>query len=51
MVNSTDSSEEEIKANFETLVTSNRLEASVDGNDDDKKGKKMKRQNRIIAEN
>lgn len=49
--NSTDSSEEEIKANFETLVTSNRLEASVEGNDDDKKGKKMKRQNRIIAEN
>ena len=51
LVNSTDSSEEEIKANFETLVTSNRLEASVEGNDDDKKGKKMKRQNRIIAEN
>lgn len=51
LVNSTDSSEEEIKANFETLVTSNRLEASVEGNGDDKKGKKMKRQNRIIAEN
>ena len=42
-VNSTDSSEEEIKANFEPLVTPNRPEASVEGNDDDKKGKKMKR--------
>ena len=42
-VNSTDSSEEEIKANFEPLVTPNRQEASVEGNDDDKKGKKMKR--------
>ena len=41
-VNSTDSSEEEIKANFEPLVTPNRPVASVEGNDD-KKGKKMKR--------
>lgn len=42
-VNSTDSSEEEIKANFEPLVTPNRPEASVEGNDDDIKGTKMKR--------
>ena len=43
LVNSIDSSEEEIKANFEPLVTPNRPEASVEGNDDDKKGKKMTR--------
>lgn len=49
--NSTDSSEEEIKANLEPLVTPNRPEASVEGNDDDKKGKKMERKNLIIAEN
>ena len=36
-------SEEEIKANFEPLVTPNHPEAVVEGNDDDKKGKKMKR--------
>ena len=42
-VDSTDSSEEEIKTNFEPLVTPNRPEANIEGNDDDKKGKKMKR--------
>ena len=44
-VNSTDSSEKEIKANFEPLVTPNHPGASVEGNDDDIKGTKMKREN------
>lgn len=44
-------SEEEIKASFEPLATPNHPDAVVEGNDDDKKGKKMKRKNGIIAEN